>query len=614
MGIFSYKNFTAEESKNLLADALALSTYTYHNLDNGLAYGYQHHGYHTKLPLTLINAIFGNSHSQGIVPRLPSNPNSEMAALHKVNQAGWFSLSARELGYAGKTDARGTFYGETAGYGTAEAEIMGKYDSSGKLINIGIAFRGTSGPRENLLKDTAGDILIDIVTSVSSEHANTYAYKAFAKLLGNVADYAQSHGLRGDDIVVSGHSLGGLATNSMAALSDTKWNGFYSQSQYIAFASPTQYEQGNKVMNVGFENDPVFRALDGNKATRHTWGVHDTPHASTTDNIVNFNDYYASKLWNLLPFSIANLPAWISHMPFMYDDGLTRILNSEFYSLTERDSTVIVANLSETMRGKTWVKDLNNDALPHTGPTFIIGSSNNDLIQGGKGNDYLDGGFGNDIFRDAGGFNIVAGGKGFDLFDLQCQLSSMEIAYDGDALYIRNKNTDELTIAHDIEGIRSKEPRFLLLSKEIDYQITDYGLRSGSKTTGYARSANGSNGDDSVQAGKYGEWLFGLAGDDTLTGTKGKHTFVGGAGDDAIYAGGHDNSFLFEGDFGHDIIHGFQAGDKLIFMGVEGATGHDVRDFVHDNDGDLIFDFGHSSVTLAQTDLSMLEQAYVILS
>jgi len=156
---------------------------------------------------------------------------------------------------------------------------------------------------------------------------------------------------------------------------------FFSESQYIAFESPSQYEQENKVLNIGYENDPVFRALYGNKSTWTTFGIHDTPHESSTDNIVNFNDYYSTDLWNLLPFSILNAPSWISHVPSMYDEDLTQIMNSEFYPLTNRDSTVIVANLSDTIRGKVWVKDINRGALPHSGPTFIIGSDYDDLIQ-----------------------------------------------------------------------------------------------------------------------------------------------------------------------------------------------------------------------------------------
>ena len=54
-------------------------------------------------------------------------------------------------------------------------------------------------------------------------YADGYTLKAFGQLLGDVAKFAQAHGLSGEDVVVSGHSLGRLAVNSMAAQSDANW-------------------------------------------------------------------------------------------------------------------------------------------------------------------------------------------------------------------------------------------------------------------------------------------------------------------------------------------------------------------------------------------------------
>ena len=67
------------------------------------------------------------------LPGVPWNPDSEKAALTAVKDAGWTPITAGQLGYTGKTDARGTFYGEKPGYTTGQAEILGKYDASGHL-------------------------------------------------------------------------------------------------------------------------------------------------------------------------------------------------------------------------------------------------------------------------------------------------------------------------------------------------------------------------------------------------------------------------------------------------------------------------------------------------
>ncbi|MGC6369928.1 polyurethane esterase [Pseudomonas sp. K2I15] len=416
MGVFDYKNLGSEGSKALFADAMAITLYSYHNLDNGFAVGYQHNGFGLGLPATLVGALLGSTDSQGVIPGIPWNPDSEKAALDAVHKAGWTPISASTLGYSGKVDARGTFFGEKACYTTAQVEVLGKYDGDGKLLEIGIGFRGTSGPRETLISDSIGDLVSDLLAALGpKDYAKNYAGEAFGTLLKDVAAYAGSQGLTGKDVVVSGHSLGGLAVNSMADLSGNKWSGFYTDSNYVAYASPTQ-SSGDKVLNIGYENDPVFRALDGSSFNFSSLGVHDKPHESTTDNIVSFNDHYASTLWNVLPFSIVNVPTWLSHLPTGYGDGLTRVLDSTFYDLTSRDSTIIVANLSDPARANTWVQDLNRNAEPHKGNTFIIGSDGDDLIQGGKGVDFIEGGKGNDTIRDNSGHNtfLFSGSFGQD--------------------------------------------------------------------------------------------------------------------------------------------------------------------------------------------------------
>ncbi|AZF00187.1 Lipase [Pseudomonas orientalis] len=405
MGIFDYKNLGTEGSKTLFADALAITLYAYHNLDHGFAVGYQKNGLGLGLPATLVSALIGGTDAQGVIGGIPWNPDAEKAALDAVHAAGWTPISASALGYTGKVDARGTFFGEKPGYASAQVEVLGKYDDAGTLQEIGIGFRGTSGPRENLISDAIGDVISDLLAAFGpKDYAKNYVGEAFGGLLKNVAEFAGAHGLSGQDVLVSGHSLGGLAVNSMADLSESQWSGFYKDANYLAYASPTQ-STGDKVLNVGYENDPVFRALDGASFNPSSLGVHDKPHESTTDNIVSFNDHYASSLWNALPFSILNVPTWVSHLPTGYGDGMARILDSGFYEQMTRDSTVIVANLSDPARATTWVQDLNRNAETHKGNTYIIGSHGDDLIQGGKGADFIEGGKGNDTIRDSSGHN-----------------------------------------------------------------------------------------------------------------------------------------------------------------------------------------------------------------
>ena len=615
MAVFDYKDVGSNVSAALFKDALAITLYSYHNLDNGFAVGYQKNGMGTGLPATLVKAVLGGVDSQGVVPGIPWNPDSEKLAREAVEKAGWSPISAQQLGYAGKVDQRGTFFGEKPGYDSAQVEILGKYDADGQLTAIGIGFRGTSGPRESLISDSIGDAISDLLAAIGpADYAKNYTGNAFGSLLGKVAAFAGSQGLAGKDVLVSGHSLGGLAVNSLADLSGDHWSGFYRDASYIAFASPTQSTATSNVLNIGYENDPVFRALNGSDFSLSSLGVHDANQASATNNIVSFNDHYASVAWNLMPFSIANVSTWVTHLPSGYESGMNRILDSAFYDLTHKDSTIVVANLSNPARENNWVQDLNRNAEKHTGTTLIIGSEGNDLIQGGRGNDFLEGRDGNDSFRDSGGYNIILGGKGVNTLDLQQSLNRVDVVNDGQGtLYVRD-NHGGITLARDISLLVSDEPGWLGLSKAVSHRVADDGLWAGNSRTDYTHSVNAGPGDSILKAGDHGDWLLGQGGNDHLLGSAGNDVFIGGAGDDLLESVGGSNTFVFSGHFGNDTLLGYQPADRLVFLGVEGGHEADYRAHASVSGNDTVLSFGSDSVTLVGVGLASLVGSDIVIA
>lgn len=615
MAVFDYKDVGSNVSAALFKDALAITLYSYHNLDNGFAVGYQKNGMGTGLPATLVKAVLGGVDSQGVVPGIPWNPDSEKLAREAVEKAGWSPISAQQLGYAGKVDQRGTFFGEKPGYDSAQVEILGKYDADGQLTAIGIGFRGTSGPRESLISDSIGDAISDLLAAIGpADYAKNYTGNAFDSLLGKVAAFAGSQGLAGKDVLVSGHSLGGLAVNSLADLSGDHWSGFYRDASYIAFASPTQSTATSNVLNIGYENDPVFRALNGSDFSLSSLGVHDANQASATNNIVSFNDHYASVAWNLMPFSIANVSTWVTHLPSGYESGMNRILDSAFYDLTHKDSTIVVANLSNPARENNWVQDLNRNAEKHTGTTLIIGSEGNDLIQGGRGNDFLEGRDGNDSFRDSGGYNIILGGKGVNTLDLQQSLNRVDVVNDGQGtLYVRD-NHGGITLARDISLLVSDEPGWLGLSKAVSHRVADDGLWAGNSRTDYTHSVNAGPGDSTLKAGDHGDWLLGQGGNDHLLGSAGNDVFIGGAGDDLLESVGGSNTFVFSGHFGNDTLLGYQPADRLVFLGVEGGHEADYRAHASVSGNDTVLSFGSDSVTLVGVGLASLVGSDIVIA
>ncbi|SUB82860.1 Lipase precursor [Pragia fontium] len=607
MGMFNSLNMTNQESKSLFLDSLAITTYTYHNLDHGLKEGYQKHGFNIGLPLTLVDAVFGSSTSQGILPNFPGNPDSERLSLQKINDAGWSNISAAQLNYSGKTNSSGTFLGEKFGFRAAQAEVMGKYDDEGNLIKIGIGIRGTTGPRESLITDTISDAVADILTGLSPEYSLNYPKNAFNQLLTDIAEFATKQGLTGEDIIITGHSLGGAATNSIAQLSPDNWGGFYQGSKYVAFASPTQYESAGNVINVGYENDPVFRVLNGKQLELSSFLIHDADKVSATNNIVNFNDYYASDFWKFIPTSLVNLFSWISHMPYAYDEGMQRIVESQWYNLTEKDSTVVVANLSDNMQEKTWVEDLNRYAQPHVGETFIIGSEGNDLIRTKSGINYLDGAGGDDIFSIDKGFNIIYGGTGQNTLELHQPLDQFDVVRaPDDSLYFYDGDGN-MTVAKQISTVKMDNDQSLTVSD--DGLLTQDGLLAPWTESLF------SDDQHMLETDLSGVWLFGQQGDDVLTSTQGGNTFVAGQGNDELFISGGGNTLIFEGEFGQDVIHGLQGDDKLIFIAQEEARSDaDYTKHISVSDEGVLLTFGHNSVLLNNISFDMFSADQIVIA
>ncbi len=84
----------------------------------------------------------------------------------------------------------------------------------------------------------------------------------------------------------------------------------------------------------------------------------------------------------------------------------------------------------------------------------------------------------------------------------------------------------------------------------------------------------GGYGDDRLYGGTGDDRLFGGAGNDHLDGGKGNDVLNGGTGDDRLSGGQGNDTFVFDPNFGNDIILDFWNGDNIIDL-----TGLDVSSF-----------------------------------
>ncbi|UOO80978.1 hypothetical protein LVJ83_08275 [Uruburuella testudinis] len=560
MAVFDYKQYSSAEMLALLQTSHALATYSSLSKPMGLPVG----------------EIVGWLEDKGIIDNFS----------HNKLPAGWRELAPADLGLPQSAlDAHGHYIIKSPISGTLltgpQAKIVAQFDEGGAVQKIGVSFTATNSP-------------VDILDYLQLNEG-TIAPN-MEPLLQAVKAYAQAQGLSGEDVVVTGYSLGGGYTNIMARFRETLADGFFSDADYIGHAAPVIFDDPS-IFNYGYENDVVFRAAGDHATLAEALAaakpglVHpDTPYDSSVDNIVLYGDAYASPLWPAPLFSLLNLPfAWYAHVDGMMTDAITRIGESSFYEHTTQDSTIIVSNLSDLARPISWVEDKNTITSDHYGqPAFLIGSQHADKLKGGSAADYIDAGAGNDTIKSGGGNDRIDGGSGSDTLWLDGKTADWQVFHLNDGtVFFEQAGNAELVQAHNIEQVTFNGD---LLSHTRPYQVQENELadvrfklfKSFNQSVEYQTHEEGGSGSDTLK----GKNLFGGNGDDILYGNESGGLLHGGEGNDMLVAG--ENGIRLYGAEGNDIL--YARGNDI---SLSGGIGDDT--FVFDASGSYqISDFNSS--------------------
>ncbi len=509
---------------------------------------------------------------------------------------GWRNIAPSELGLSGdRLDILGNYKGETPGLLpnilAGQARVLGKFDDTGTLIKTAISFAGTSN---------ATDVL-EFPAMLNGNYIDQFTY-----LLDALAQFNAGNGLTGEDVYVTGYSLGAGATNNMFAKKDTDWDGFFADSQYLGVAVPV-IADGDDILNFGFENDVVHRAAGTgtySQVLQSVLGGNDKMYANSVDNVVLYDDLYALPTWPNGIFSLADLSDWYAHFGGVFVNPVEIIGNSAFYEVIEQDSAVIIANLSDLTRPLHWVSDKQTATSDHyQDPSFVLGTAKADKIADGPADDFLEGFGGNDTFRTGNGSDLVDGGDGHDIVELKGRLGQYEyIKLDDGTLFAHHKagafGLDEL---RNIEKLQFTAVNLLGIELlPLKYAITDTAVQRPGQKVLFADHDEGTMGDDIMDGTDGLDRLFGLDGDDLISGFKGNDLIHGGDGDDVLDGdSGHDK---LHGGFGDDILIGSAGNDTM--TGGTGSDTFDLTDLVLGRDVITDFDMHQSG-----KDVLMLSSA-----
>ncbi len=566
MGMFDYKNYTTQQSTQLVDDTSRLAAYTNAATILGFVPGAD--------ALNLLGSISGDFFPTDINVGIP---------------AGWKELTAADFGVSDSlVDKGGYFTIPSLYYGTAtpgpQAKIFAQYNDAGELVRVNFNVAGT-----NDIADVADYLNLNSRAGV----------ELYEPILNMVKGYVLDNGLTAEDVVISGYSAGAAVTNVLAAERENLVEGFFTNSDYIAYAVPTIYDNSDVVLNIGYENDVVHR-ITGNEpdlfsailAMDFGLGNPDKDFSSSVDNFVLFNDVYASPIWDVSPFSFLNIPTgWYAHINGVTTDAITRVIDSSFYEDTQQDSTVVVSALTAISRSTVWVEDDAAHTSSHFGSAaFLIGTQYDDKIAGGTNFDYIDAGAGNDIIKAGVGVDHIDGNTGVDEVRIAGRGKDWDVfKMADDTLFFVDKDGINLVEADNVESVSFEKE---INSYINNYEITDTGLtdnrflmkwlNNGDKT--FLSHVEGTEGADKLT----GQTVFAREGNDTVTGTQSADILHAGRGDDVILAlGGNDRIYGAEGN---DKIDGGAGNDILI-----GGVGNDVFVINKLSGNDVIADFNNDS-------------------
>ena len=226
----------------------------------------------------------------------------------------------------------------------------------------------------------------------------------------------------------------------------------------------------------------------------------------------------------------------------------------------------------------------NDDVLGGTGEDRIFGGAGADTLRGQEGDDLVLGEEDADrLFGDAG-FDVLRGGTGDDELTGGADADRLQGDEGRDAIY--GATGDDWLLGNDGDDFLSGGPNDDYAdggagSDEIYGGSGNDWLFAGTGMLGHVYGDDGSDvlvgsdeGGDDPNFGdsvRFGDWLDGGAGDDTILGLGGADVIFGGAGNDFVDGGA--NGDLVRGGADDDRIYGGLGNDQL-----EGDAGDDLLD------------------------------------
>ena len=243
--------------------------------------------------------------------------------------------------------------------------------------------------------------------------------------------------------------------------------------------------------------------------------------------------------------------------------------------LTERGFELVQNDRADNVSGT----DYDDTIYGKGGNDTIYGGSGNDTLIGGKGNDRLEGSYGDDtyIWNLGDGFDTIddynGGNTDNDTIKFGEGISFEDLSFERDGnsliIHVNNDRTQGISIQDYYSSTYYKVEKLEFADGTI-VETSTIAVTTDRSDALAAQDITGTDNNDTLTGGNFGDTLTGNdgndvinggAGNDTLKGNSGNDTLIGGKGNDRLEGSYGDDTYIWNLGDGFDTIYDYNGGN-----------------------------------------------------
>ena len=315
---------------------------------------------------------------------------------------------------------------------------------------------------------------------------------------------------------------------------------------------------------------------------------------------IKIQDYYSSTYYKVEKLEFAD-GTIVETSTIAVTTDRSDALAAQDITGTDNNDTLTGGNFGDTLTGND-----GNDVIDGgAGNDTLRGNSGNDTLIGGKGNDRLEGSYGDDtyIWNLGDGFDTIyddnRGNTDNDTIKFGEGISFEDLSFERDGnsliIYVNNDKTQGIKIQDYYSSYSQVEK--LKFADESVVETSTVAVTIDRSDALAAQNITGTDNNDILTGGNFGDTLTGNdgddvidggAGNDTLKGNSGNDTLIGGKGNDRLEGSYGDDTYIWNLGDGFDTIYDYNGGntdnDTIKF-----GEGISFEDLLFERDGnDLV--------------------------